>query len=279
MSQNIPPLPPSLLDFSNATGPSGAASWCARGQNFRVDWHRAGAAPSRFDVASADEIFLLLPDGAATLTDTAGAATPAPGRSVSILPAGAWSVTLDAGASAAALVSLREHEDAPTAANAAAYATRDARIVAVGAPYQALRPGLRVMPIDTVMASKDKPRLKMLQTATMSINWVEYDGPRDRSQLSPHAHAAFEQGSLGLAGDFTHHLRAPWGNDANLWQDDRHATLGSPSLMVVPVGLIHTSEGVGAGRHLLIDVFSPPRDDFIANGWVANAGDYAAPPA
>jgi hypothetical protein len=47
--------------------------------------------------------------------------------------------------------------------------------------------------------------------------------------------------------------------------------------MVVPVHTIHTSAGVGPGHHLLIDVFSPPRADFIAKGWVANSADYAAP--
>ena len=68
-----------------------------------------------------------------------------------------------------------------------------------------------------------------------------------------------------------------WGENAQFWQEDRHARLASPSLMVVPVGLVHTSEGVGTGHHLLIEVFSPPRADFIAKGWIANAGDYAAP--
>jgi hypothetical protein len=28
---------------------------------------------------------------------------------------------------------------------------------------------------------------------------------------------------------------------------------------------------------VLIDVFAPPRRDFIAKGWVANAADYAPP--
>jgi hypothetical protein len=117
----------------------------------------------------------------------------------------------------------------------------------------------------------------MLQSDTLSINWVEYEGGRDRSRLSPHSHKSIEQGSLALAGDFVHHLRVEWGRDAALWRDDLHARLPSPSLMVVPVGLIHTSEGTGAGHHLLIDIFAPPRREFIAKGWVLNSGDYAAP--
>ncbi len=53
--------------------------------------------------------------------------------------------------------------------------------------------------------------------------------------------------------------------------------LASPSLTVGPVNLIHTSEGVRQEHHLLIDIFSPPRRDFIAKGWVQNAGDYVDP--
>ena len=117
----------------------------------------------------------------------------------------------------------------------------------------------------------------MFQSETLSINWAEYDGPRDRAMLSPHSHDDFEQGSLGLQGDFVHHLRWPWGRNSNLWRDDQHVQLGSPSLMVVPPQVIHTTEGVGPGRHLLIDVFSPPRSDFIAKNWIFNASHYAAP--
>lgn len=275
---------PTLFDAAAEAAAAQDAAWTARGQNFRVDWRRAGAGGATLDIDSGDEALVLLPEsGGARLVAQASTSVPvnAPGRSICIVPAGRWQVVLEPGATGVVLTSLREHEAAPAARNAALYAERDPRIVTVGAPYRALRDAdvVRVLPVEQVAASRDKPRLKMLQTATLSINWVEYDGPRDRRQLSPHAHTAFEQGSLALAGDFVHHLRAPWGENADAWQDDRHAALGSPSLMVVPVNLIHTSEGVGPGRHLLIDVFSPPRADFIAKGWVYNAGDYAPPAA
>jgi len=270
---------PSLLDLSQ---PASAAStdarrWTGRGQNFAVSWIRAGASSTSADVDSADEAMLLVL-GAPVGISGQGTSVQAPARSVCILPAKPWRLDLQPGATCAVITSLRD--GAPAGAlNEAAYAERDARIAPVGPGYRPLRAGheVRILSIDSVSASKDKPRLKMLQTATLSINWVEYDGPRDRSALSPHAHKSFEQGSLALAGDFVHHLRVEWGEDANAWREDQHARLGSPSLMVVPVQMIHTSEGVGAGPHLLIDVFSPPRADFIAKGWVANSGDYAAP--
>ncbi|MDO9438650.1 hypothetical protein [Hydrogenophaga sp.] len=278
-------LPPTLLDFSTECAAPGAAAWDARGQNFHVTWRRAGAEPLTVDTASADELMLIVLEAPVTIASEGRATLTAPARTIAILPAGAWRLVLAPQATCAVLRSLRG-ADAEAAGvadglvrNAAAYREPDPRIVPVGTPYRALRDAdaVRLLPIEQVQASKDKPRLKMLQTATLSINWVEYDGPRDRSALSPHAHSNFEQGSLGLAGDFVHHLRSPWGPDASLWQDDRHAALASPSLMVVPVNLVHTSEGVGPGHHVLIDIFSPPRADFIASGWVFNSADYAVP--
>ena len=261
---------PSLL---NKPHPS---QWTGRGQNFAATWIYAGSEGSRTHVESADEIMLLVQDAAIRISGN-GKAADAPARSICILPAGQWDVSLEPKATCVVLTSLREGATAH-AINESAYAPRDTRIAPVGTPYKVLRAGseIRIFSIDSVSASKDKPRLKMLQTATMSINWVEYEGPRDREALSPHSHKSFEQGSLALAGDFTHHLRVEWGENANLWQEDKHAVLNSPSLLVVPVQLIHTTEGVGEGRHLLIDIFSPPRADFIAKGWVANSGDYEA---
>ena len=138
---------------------------------------------------------------------------------------------------------------------------------------------IRVFEIDKFKAPADNPRLKMLQSATMSINWVDYDGPRDRIALSPHSHADFEQASLAVAGDFVHHLRVAWGKNADEWRDDEHKLAGSPSVLVIPPDLIHTTEGVGPGHHLLIDIFAPPRRDFIAKSWVFNAADYRDPRA
>ncbi|MBX9651478.1 MAG: hypothetical protein K2X57_30935, partial [Xanthobacteraceae bacterium] len=83
--------------------------------------------------------------------------------------------------------------------------------------------------------------------------------------------------SLTISGDFQHHLRVEWGKDANLWRDDVHAAVGSPSVTIIPPQLIHTTEGVNGGHHLLIDIFSPPRRDFIARNWVANSSEYIAP--
>jgi len=279
VSAEAPLHQPTLLEFPvrEASSTDGLLCWTARAQNFAVSWiHAAGAGVSHA-VESPDEIMLLVLDAPIRIVSARTKVEAAP-RSVCILPAGAWRLEPAPGATCGVIVSLREGAPDPGALNARAYQPRDPRIRPVGTPWTPVEGGdtVRVFAIDNVRAHADKPRLKMLQTATLSINWVEYEGTRDSAALSPHAHADFEQGSFGLAGDFVHHLRVPWGANSNLWRDDRHVRLESPSLMVVPVGIIHTSEGVGSGRHLLIDVFSPPRADFIANGWVANASDYVA---
>lgn len=269
---------PSLLNMAQPPDASDSAThWTGRGQNFATSWYRAGPAGSRTQVESVDEVMVIVLDGSVGISNT-NTRVEAPARSICILPPNAWQLDLMPGVTCVVLSSLRDNAKTG-AVNESAYAQADPRIAPVGTAWLPQRADgeVRIFSIDSVSASKDKPRLKMLQTATMSINWVEYDGPRDRRALSPHSHTSFEQGSLALAGDFVHHLRVEWGEDADAWCDDQHAQLGSPSLMVVPVRMIHTSEGVGAGHHLLIDVFSPPRADFIAKGWVANSGDYAAP--
>ena len=124
----------------------------------------------------------------------------------------------------AAFCRRADKDNSPSPLNAASYRTADPRVAAVGPAWT--RTGdaneIQVFEIDKVKAPADNPRLKMFQSATMSINWVDYDGPRDRTALSPHSHADFEQASLAAAGDFVHHLRVTWGKNANEWRDDVH---------------------------------------------------------
>ncbi len=250
----------------------------ARAQNFVVEWLESPHATQTV-AASPHEMLLLLPDCAAEIvshTRQGDKLCELAARSVAILPAGRHSIVLR-GQGAAALIASRRDDLADNAIqNDAAYRPPDDRI----APYlpgfkrKSDEQGVVAIDIDKVVAPAGKSRLKMFQTETLSINWVEYEGSRDRTQLSPHSHADFEQGSLSMAGHYLHHLRTPWGSNANQWQEDRHLKAGPGSLLVVPVEMIHTTEGEKPGRHLLIDIFSPPRRDFIAQGWVHNAGDY-----
>ena len=64
----------------------------------------------------------------------------------------------------------------------------------------------------------------------------------------------------------------------DVWREDEHAHVASPSLTVIPPPSTHTSRGMEAGLNQLIDIFSPPRADFSKQpGWVLNADDYPEP--
>jgi hypothetical protein len=248
---------------------------CVVAQNFALDWFQADAG-STLGFASGEETMVLMFDAAGDISGS-GRGANAPRRSVSVVPAGSYELKLRESGCGCILSTNRK--DPQPARNAASYQTPDPRVAPVGPAWPRARGAdqIRVFEIDTFKAPADNPRLKMLQSATMSINWVDYDGPRDRKALSPHAHADFEQASLAVAGDFLHHLRVPWGKNADEWRDDVHKLAPSPSVLVIPPELIHTTEGVGLGHHLLIDIFAPPRRDFIAKNWVFNATDYRDP--
>jgi hypothetical protein len=246
-----------------------------RGQNFWLEWVEFAVAGT-FSAQSEHEMMVIAPSGALRIASPGAQPVEVAAHSVAILAPGRHEISGEPSALCAVFASHRGDIANRPLAQSQKYETTDPRIEPAGVPFRRKqRPGpVQVLDIGAVMASKDKPRLKMLQTETLSINIVEYAGPRNRAELSPHSHSSFEQGSLAIAGDFVHHLRAPWGSDADQWIEDEHLHAPSPSLLVVPVELIHTTEGVGDGHHFLVDLFSPPRADFISKGWVANSADY-----
>ena len=245
-----------LIAFDQSQG-------AARSNNFLGQWIAPG---ERASVKSEQEMIALFLAGGGKIGNL-----KAPPYSVAILPAGTYEVV--AAKEGAAVVLATDRPDL-----AVAPPEKDARVAPVGEPYKRTRPlnGPEVRTIESIPFPEGNARLKFLQTATMSINLVIYDGPRSKTALSPHAHGDIEQGSLALEGDFVHHLRTPWGGNAALWKEDVHAKAGAGSLILIPPELVHTSEGVEAGRHFLLDIFAPPRRDFLAKGWVVNAGDYEA---
>lgn len=254
--------------------------WLMRAQNFSVEWVEFDRGAEDFRFHSEAESLMFCVRGRLRLRPEDGAmeATDLCADAIAVLPAGAYRVQAEPGAACALIASHRCDLTDRRMLNAYGYEQPDPRITHADGLWRRKTQGRRiqVLGFDEIMASPERPRLKMLQTETLSINLVDYQGPRDCTALSPHSHVNFEQGSLAIAGRFVHHLRTPWGVNANQWRDDEHLAAASPSLVVVPVNMIHTTEGVGEGRHVLIDVFSPPRADFIQSGWVFNAGDYEA---
>jgi hypothetical protein len=131
------------------------------------------------------------------------------------------------------------------------------------------------------IASPDPSPLKMrvFRSTNLMINiFMPWNTRRDEQRLSPHSHENFEQMSLGLKGSFVHHLRYPWTPDKTRWRDDEHERYESPSVLVIPARVIHTTQDVGEGSTWLVDIFAPPRMDFSSKqGFVLNAAEYPLP--
>jgi hypothetical protein len=158
--------------------------------------------------------------------------------------------------------------------NADAYAEPDLRaadLVPWPDPIDGFR--LRVYKLaDTPIAEGRFGRI--FRTTNLMVNFLaEEPAPRNRLKLSPHFHDDFEQISLAVKGTFIHPIRYPWGPDSTQWRADESRQIATPSICIIPPPTIHTTQGIGDHQQL-IDIFSPPREDFSVSGWVLNAGDY-----
>ena len=266
----------SLSHFSSEENQSSFAS----GQNFSVECLRSDVSSSH-KIESIHESILVVPDVAITLVFKDGT-IEIPQRALVILPKGLYEISFDAKGRVFALTTGRVDlkQSHAQSQNDSEHAQSDPRVKPIGHPFgqsENGENGIRIYAVDDIPHPVGNPRLKFFQTSTMSINWVEYHGSRDRTKLSPHSHEDFEQGSLAISGDFIHHLRTPWGPNADDWRDYKHMAAPPDSLLVTPPEIIHTTEGIGVGHSILIDVFAPPRRDFIAKGWMHNAADYVDP--
>jgi len=262
---------PGLVEFPTTPAASGWSISRARGKRFTVD--HAVAARGSLHAEAEIEAILIFPADAGCVTQ-GGRTVEVPARSVCLLTEGTFAVEAAPGATVAIIRPITGNAPAG-AVNEADYDGTDDGILPLAPPALSRLAGPQIIAADAIRAPADKPRLKILRSRCLSISWIEYEGLRDRTKLSPHTHEDFEQGSLALSGEFVHHLRTPWGPDATAWREDQHMQAPSPSLCIIPPKVIHTTEGLGAGHHLLIDIFAPPRADFLGKGWVSNAADYS----
>lgn len=249
--------------------------WVQRGANFVVVFNQCDAG----DVLprdNAEEYIAYLPDCAAVvaagddrLQVEAGSVVTIPPGPGSITVAGAGKVLRVFSASAA-------RDLAAMAGNADVYAA-GAPEVAPANPWGVPDGGvkLRAYRLDDY---RDRP-MRMFRTSNLMINIFDFAGPRDTEALSPHSHDDFEQGSFGMTGEWVHSLRYPWSKSLSSWREDEHLEIGSPSLLVIPATVIHTSRSVAEGNNQLVDIFCPPRVDFVEKGWVCNEAEYPPPPA
>lgn len=263
------------------TGADGTRTWVVRGQNCVVSYSRAKAGAVFRRPAGQDEYVVLLPDaGMRVAFTTASGREVVAGEAMVVVPPGQSSIELEGDGQIVLLLTASAEDLVAQSANGDAYAQWHAN-VAPYAPWPDPPAGhrLRTYRIGDHPYSDDR-FARIFRTSGFMVNWFDaVDGPRDPNLLSPHVHDDFEQLSLVLDGDYVHHIRTPWTARLDDWREDQHELCGAPSLCIIPPPTVHTSQAVGPGRHLLIDIFCPPRVDFSGKpGWVLNADEYPAAP-
>jgi mannose-6-phosphate isomerase-like protein (cupin superfamily) len=252
---------------------AGSRTWSVCGRNFVVAITELEADDRLTEHDLPDEYVLLVRDDAVVGVERTGqvrvsVAEPA----LVVVPAGTSTVDAAASTTVVRVFTARCDEQMRRAVNHAAGA--DPRTAPLPEPTQTGGNGIRVHGLGDIPDEEGRPG-RIFRTTSLMVNWFPvHEGPRDTERLSPHSHEDFEQMSVTLTGNYVHHLRVPWTPRMSEWRDDEHVRVSSPSMTLIPPTVVHTTRAVGAGPHTLIDVFAPPRADFLAQGWVLNAADY-----
>jgi hypothetical protein len=265
-------LPPSEI------GPNGSRTWIARATNLVIAYTDAKAGDVFTRTAQPDEYAVLMYSDSAPVTVTGGGARESVAEEAFVVvPPGDSEVRVDGDGTLIRLFSSVADDLRESALNTEAYAEPDDRATPLS-PWPDPVGGfaLRVYPLaETPVAEGRFGRI--FRTTNLMVNFLaEEAAPRDEHKLSPHHHDDFEQISLAVKGRFRHHIRYPWGPDSTRWRPDENREIATPSICVIPPPTVHTTQGIGSHQQL-IDIFSPPRQDFSASGWVLNADDYPAP--
>lgn len=257
------------------TGPHGSRTWIARAANLVIAYTDAKAGDTFARTGQSDEYAVLMYSGSAPVTVTAGDSTEAVAEEAFVVvPPGDSEIRADGDGTLIRVFSAEATDLAAAASNAAAYAEPDERAAPL-VPWPDPVGGfaLRVYPLARTPIAEGRFG-RIFRTTNLMVNFLaEEPKPRDEHKLSPHHHDDFEQISLAVKGRFVHHIRYPWGPDSARWRPDEHREIATPSICVIPPPTVHTTQGVGPHQQL-IDIFSPPRADFSASGWVLNADDY-----
>ncbi|MDH6117039.1 mannose-6-phosphate isomerase-like protein (cupin superfamily) [Kitasatospora sp. GAS204A] len=251
----------------------GSRTWSVCGRNFVVAITELEAGDRLTEHDLPEEYVLLVQDGAVVGVEQDGRARVSVSEpALVVVPAGTSTVHAAASTTVARVFTARCDAQMRRAVNHAAGA--DLRAAPLPEPTEAGGDRIRVHRLRDI--PDEEGRLgRIFRTRSLMVNWFPvHEGPRDTERLSPHSHEDFEQMSVTLTGNYAHHLRVPWTPRMSEWREDEHVQVGSPSMTLIPPTVVHTTRAVGAGPHTLIDVFAPPREDFIAKGWVLNAGDY-----
>jgi hypothetical protein len=262
------------------TESDGTRHWVTRAANFVTVVSEAanGAVLTR---DNPDEYMVLLPPGTEAVVNANGERIESKGESLVIVPPGESAITVRKAGTVVRIISSKASDLTAAARNAATYGDGAPEVTPV-TPWPDPVGGFRLRHYDLGrIASPDPSSLKMrvFRSTNLMINiFIPWNTRRDERKLSPHSHEDFEQMSLALKGKFVHHLRYPWSPDKTRWREDEHEHYDSPSVLVIPARVIHTTQDVGEGVTWLIDIFAPPRLDFSSKpGFVLNATEYPLP--
>jgi hypothetical protein len=255
----------------------GSRTWLARAANLVIAYTEAKAGDTFVRTGQPDEYTVLMYSGSASIRVVAGEATAEVSEEAFVVvPPGDSSIEIVSEGILIRLFSTVADDLREASLNAEAYDEPDVRATPLKPwpdPVGGFR--LRVYPLaDTPIAPGRFGRI--FRTTNLMVNFLaEEPAPRDKYKLSPHFHDDFEQVSLAVKGSFVHHIRYPWGPDSTQWRPDESREIATPSICIIPPPTVHTTQGIGPHQQL-IDIFSPPREDFSASGWVLNAKDYPA---
>ena len=251
--------------------------WLVRARNFLVAYSQTTPNAVLQRQGQVDEYCVLLPRAGAVIAWN-GETISVPGFSIAFVPPGDSVVTVPAGGEVVRLFTARNEDLAEVCGNARGYDIPRSHMPAFE-PWPVPKDGWRVRHYSLDVPLEEGRFGRIFRCTTLMVNVLDpFEGPRDPSKMSPHHHADFEQVSLALRGTFTHFLRWQWTTDMSDWRDDQALDMGAPSVLVIPPPVIHTTRATGAGSNLLVDLFSPPREDFSKKpGWVLNASDYPMP--
>lgn len=274
---------PEYYDFTrlepDRASAAGSRTWIVRGQNVALAYTRPVPGDGFGPVEQASEYALILVhDSSAVQISAAGEKRTVSGRGLVVVPAGASEVVPTGDGDLVRLVQT-DTELAGAARNAMSYATPHPRVAPLE-PWPAPADGERIRVYPLAEVPNEPGRFgRIFRTRAFMVNFLaDWEGPRDPRKMSPHHHDDFEQLSLAVGGEFSHHIRTPWSTDMTTWREDSHRHVGSPSVAVIPPPTLHTTRATGGGTNSLIDIFSPPRADFSAQpGWVLNANEYPTP--